>query len=234
MTAAGDGGDILIITPVRKRLGGAERLIRTVGETATACTHLILAADDDDPTYDALACPPFVKLVRGPRQTCPAWTNQVAREYGARYRALASFGDDQEPETPGWDVLLLGAIDAMGGTGIAYGDDTLQHENLPTAPVVSSDIPAALGWFMYPPLGHFFADNIWKEIGEGAGCLAYLPQVVIRHLHYTSGLSAPDVTYAEAAPWWDADEAAYRAWVRVAKAGDVDKVKALHAQEGAS
>jgi len=219
--------DLLIITPTRQRQANAQRLIDAVDATATAQTDLILAVDDDDiGSYAGLRAGRHM-VACGPRMTCIQWTNLLAKDYGPQYRTLASLGDDHVPETLGWDAALLGAIDAMGGTGIVYGNDTLQGPNLPTAPVVSSGIPAALGWFMYPDLIHFFADNVWKDLGERAGCLRYLPNVIIRHHHFMFGTAPADATYAEAAPAWAADEAAYAAWCRGAGPGDVEKVRKL-------
>ena len=203
--------DCLIITPTRQRKDNAQRLIDSVAATATAQTDLILAVDDDDAhSYTGLRAGRARVLV-GPRQTCPAWTNQIARDYGGGYRALASLGDDHVPETYGWDSLLLGAIDAMGGTGIAYGDDCLQHEKLPTAPVISSDIVVALGWLFLPGLTHFYCDDVWKALAE-PDLLAYVPEVIIRHLHFSVGTAPRDGTYAEAEPSMGADAAAYGAW----------------------
>lgn len=223
--------DLLIITPTRGRPQWARRLIEAVEQTATAATELILAADDDDRSCDDMEIesdwPDWVSLVRGPRQTCAAWSNRIAAGYGHAYRALASFGDDHVPRTHGWDSLLLAAIDDMGGTGIAYPDDLGQRENLPTAPVISSDIPAALGWLFYPPMIHYWADNVWKDIGEGAGCLRYVPEAVVEHIHPGWGKTEMDLTYYEAWPAGDHDRDAYEAWCRDGRAGDVAKVKAL-------
>jgi hypothetical protein len=229
--------DLLIITPTRKRLKNAQRLVDAVAGTVTMQTDLVLAVDaDDEQSYAGkLRLAPNVKVVMGPRKTCIEWTNKLAAEMGKDYRALASFGDDHAPLTHGWDAHLLAAIDEMGGTGIAYGNDTAQGQNLPTAPVVSTEIVTALGWFMYPGFGHFFADNVWKDIAMEASCLAYLPQVIIKHNHFAFGTAAPDATYAEAAPAWAADEPAYWSWRSSPDglAADVKKVRAL-CQRGAS
>lgn len=224
--------DIGIITPTRKRLANAQRLIDAVANTAELETDLILAIDDDDDSYSGLKCNPNVKIIRGSRRTCIEWTNQIAAEFGEEYHALASFGDDHEPQTPDWDSRFLGAIDSMGGTGIVYGNDTLQGVNLPTAPVVTSDIPGVLGWFMYPGFGHFFADNVWKDLALDT-CLRYLPEVTIRHYHAAFGTAPVDSTYVEAAPAWGADEVAYNAWRASSMAADREKVRAL-CRRGAS
>lgn len=220
--------DVGIITPTRFRPENARRLIDAVAGTAVLATDVILAVDEDDGSYPDLESAPGLIVVRGPRKNCIQWSNHLAAEFGGAYRYLASFGDDHEPRTHAWDAHLTRAIEQMGGTGIAYGNDTLQGENLPTAPVISSNIAAALGWLMYPGLGHFFADNVWKDLAAGQ-CLAYLPQVIIKHYHYSFGTARMDDIYAEAAPAWAADEPAYRAW-RAADDGmarDREKIGAL-------
>lgn len=230
--------DLLIISPTRGRPDSARRLIGAVAATATARTDLILAVDDDDPSYDEMADTAWSRgsgpvlsgrhrFTRGPRMTCPAWTNKVAMESLGLYRAFASLGDDHVPETPGWDALLLAALEDLGGTGIAYGDDCVQHEALATAPVVSADIVATLGWFMYPLVRHVFADNVWMDLGREAGCLRYVPDAVIRHLHWSVGTAPRDLTYMERDSLWPQDEQAWLAWQREDMAIDAAKVRAL-------
>lgn len=219
--------DLLIITPTRGRPGSAKRLAEAVDATCTADTELVLAVDEDDTSYDDVFIDATV--IYGPRKTCPAWSNEIAAEYGPGYRAVASLGDDHLPRTPGWDTLMLDALDGMGGTGIVYGDDIGQGVNLPTAPVISTDIPAALGWLFLPSCRHLFCDNTWLDLGREAGCLAYLPGVVIEHLHYSRGASPHDQTYEETRGTWQHDEAAYHAWRRDGMAADVDKIRSLRA-----
>lgn len=219
--------DLLIVTPTRQRPDSARRLARAVAETATADTVLLLAVDDDDPSYDDGV--DGAEVVRGPRRNCVQWSNLIAAGHGPGYRAVASLGDDHVPETRGWDSRLLAAIDDMGGAGIAYGDDGLQGENLPTAPVISMDIVTALGWLFLPQVRHYFADNAWKDIAQGAGCLAYLPDVIIRHLHCCNGTAPRDRVYADEEPAMEPDRAAYWAWRADpdGMAADVAKVRAL-------
>lgn len=224
--------DLLVITPTRHRPASARRLAEAIAATAQEKTVLVLAIDDDDDSCFGLKLPPTVILYRGPRRTCGAWTNRIATGIGQAYLAVASLGDDHVPETPGWDTMLLDAIGATGA-GIAYGNDTLQGQNLPTAPVISSSIVAALGWMFYPGCRSLFCDNVWKDLGEGAGCLAYVPGVVIRHLHWTAGLAPQDETAAAGYANWAHDEAAYHAWQRDQMASDVAKVRALVAGQPA-
>jgi hypothetical protein len=226
-------GDLLIITPTRGREKNAQRLIDAVAATCTARTDLILAVDDDDAGSYADLKPGAAEVVRGPRVTFSERTNRIAAGHGPGYRAVASLGDDHLPHTTGWDAAILAALDDMGGTGIVYGNDIGQGENLPTAVVISTDIVAALGWMCLPACDHYYVDAAWLDLGREAGCLRYLPDVIVEHLHYSRGASPNDQTYADHAGSWQHDEAAYRAWRRNGMAADVDKIRKLRADAGA-
>ena len=196
--------------------------------TCTAETDLAFAIDDDDRSYDGLDLRAIGAgiVTTGPRKTCTEWSNEVAAIWGSGYRAVASIGDDHLPITKGWDTIMLAALDDMGGTGIVYGNDIGQGQNLPTAAVISSDIPAALGWLMLPACLHLFVDNAWLDLGA-----RYLPDVIIEHLHYSRGASPRDQTYADAdsRETWQHDEAAYNEWRRTGMAADVGKIRSLRA-----
>lgn len=221
--------DLLIITPTRGRPASIRRLAMSVGATAQADTILWFAIDDDDQPSLLMAKELGCDYIRGARQSPAEWTNIVAGVWHDQYRALASLSDDHVPRTPGWDAMLLNAIDAMDGTGIAYGDDGIMRERLPTAPVISSDIVAALGWMCEPSLSHFCVDNVWKDLGQAAGCLAYVPEVIIEHLHWLNGRAPMDATYEEAGTYSPdcADARAYAQWRSERMADDVSTVRAL-------
>lgn len=191
---------------------------------------IAVCVDEDDPQREAYAdlCREYRLIWHcGPRQGLTGWTNTVAVPAARSYRALASFGDDHLCRTPGWDALLLAAIDDMGGTGIAYGDDLIMGADLPTAPVVSSDIVGALGWMLEPSLAHMCVDMVLHTIGSRAGCLAYVPGVVTEHMHWGRSKSRFDAVYAAAEAVKEADRERYAVWLRDRMAGDVAAVRAL-------
>ena len=120
----------------------------------------------------------------------PRGVDEPAR--GRRYRggvpgACLARRRPRPAPAQGWDRLLLEALDKLGGEGIAYGNDLHQGEALPTAPVISSGIVGALGWMMGPGLKHMHVDDVWRDLGQAAGCLAYVPEVVIEHQHPDAG-----------------------------------------------
>ncbi len=101
-------------------------------------------------------------------------------------------GDDHRVRTPGWDQILT---DAAGPLGIAYGDDLIQGEELPTAVVMGADIVRTLGQMVPAALQHLFVDDYWKALGTGTGRLHYVPDVVIEHMHPSAGKAETDESY---------------------------------------
>jgi hypothetical protein len=101
-------------------------------------------------------------------------------------------GDDHRVRTPGWDYALTRAA---GPWGIAYGDDGIQGEALPTAVVLAADIVRTVGHIVPPTLQHMYIDNYWRELGIRIGRLIYMPGISIEHLHHSVGKSQVDATY---------------------------------------
>lgn len=224
--------DLLVITPSRGRPKRLKAMLHETLAHATGETDVAVALDGDDPAGEE-----YAELARmlsedlglrdrvlwhsGPRNDLTGWTNCLALRYADEYLYLASLGDDHLPHTLGWDRKLTEA------GAIAYGNDLHQGENLPTAVVIRSDIVVALGWFCLPAVRHYYCDNVWKDLGEGAGCLAYCEDVFIEHEHPAWGTAPSDPTYIEAFDrQWSADGAAYDAWCRYQRVADVATVKA--------
>lgn len=226
--------DLEVIVPSRGP-GRPERLRHMLTEAlqlSRAATEFTVCLDsDDDSGYEKVAWEgnfgSRVHWIRGPRMSLTGWTNLLAGRMHPHRKALASFGDDHVVETEDWDGKFLAALDRMGGTGIVYGDDKLMGENLPTAPVVSSDIVAALGHLFEPSFEHMCGDVALMDIGRGAGCLAYVPEVVTRHVHWCNNGAPLDATYAAAEAVKEADRARYDIWQEERMAGDIGKVRAL-------
>lgn len=144
--------------------------------------------------------------------------------HGERNGIIGNLGDDHMVRTHGWDRHVARALTTPG---IAYGDDLLQGERLPTAPFISSAIVRALGWYALPTAHHLFIDNVWRDLGAQADCLRYLPGVVIEHVHPLAGKADWDDGYVKAnrqpAVEYDAD--AYHVWRDGAMASDVETVR---------
>ena len=225
-------GDLLVIVPSRGRPQNIARMLDAVHATSRAQTHLHVAVDADDeklPQYQAVmdkAGGDGDVLETGPRKGLCAWTNEVALKHAGEYPFLASFGDDMVPRTPGWDKALIRGIERMGGTGIVYPWDGTR-EDIPEAVVMSSDIVHALGWMCEPSLAHWYPDNVWADLGRGAGCLRHLRAIAVDHLNVAAGQAKPDATARDNGLSLDDDRDAYYLWRRSRMADDISVIVKL-------
>jgi hypothetical protein len=85
------------------------------------------------------------------------------------------------------------AIAETGGTGLSYPWDGIR-EDIPEAVVLSGDTVQALGWFCLPGLSHWFVDNVWADLGRGAGCLRHLHAIKVEHAWKGDQTSAENST----------------------------------------
>jgi hypothetical protein len=221
---------MLTIIPTRGRNENALRLFEAINATADF-TEVVFAIDADDvKTYnglmDATAGLNNVKVVIAERMGMNGTLNHWASWFSPDYDYICFMGDDHLPRTGGWDTKLTEAI----GTdpGIAYGNDLLQGENLPTAVVMSSKIIRALGFMSPPALKHLFLDNFWLAMGNALGNVNYLPEVIIEHMHYINGKAEHDERYAAVnnAEMHNTDEAIFAEYITGKFLDDVDDVKA--------
>jgi hypothetical protein len=221
---------MLTIIPTRGRNENALRLFEAINATADF-TEVVFAIDADDvETYnglmDATAGLNNVKVVIAERMGMNGTLNHWASWFSPDYDYICFMGDDHLPRTGGWDTKLTEAIGT--DAGIAYGNDLLQGENLPTAVVMSSKIIRALGFMSPPALKHLFLDNFWLAMGNALGNVNYLPEVIIEHMHYLNGKAEHDERYAAVnnAEMHNADEAIFAEYITGKFLDDVDDVKA--------
>lgn len=226
--------ELAVITPTRGRPARFAELVDAIVRTSALEAQLWAGLDDDDPSdyFAAHHSWPLVIGTRGERRSLCAWTNELAAralDQPNPPRYLASLGDDHRPRTAGWDRKLIDAIEQMGGTGFAYGNDLFQGEAMPTAWVVSADIVRELGWMMLPTCAHMYVDKAVRELGRAAGCISYRPDVVIEHVHPLAGKTGWDESYQESNSQrqYAADAAAFEAWQADGLAGDAERVRAL-------
>jgi hypothetical protein len=224
--------DLAILVPSRGRPASVTRLVQACAAMSTLDYQLCFAFDHDDPELaDGVAAAKRGSrsyLWQGPRQGLAAWTNTMWRDLEGEFRLFASIGDDHEPLTRGWDEQMSQVLDDRGG-GFAYCDNGHPDPNWPEMCVISAPILSALGWMAEPSMLHYCIDVVWRDLGEAADCLYYLPGVVLEHHHWAFGgprAGARDDTYWEAAERGRDDVRAHAKWETERKAGDVAKVKA--------
>lgn len=224
---------LVTIVPSRGRPQAARELVTTFRDTCQADTLLVFAVDRDDPDlegYIDLMQPGQVDVYIAPAPSTMVKTlNLAALQYAPKAYAVAFMGDDHRPRTIGWDLAYLDALRGME-TGLVYGNDLLQGENIPTQVAMTANIVQALGHMAPPPLTHLFVDNYWLVLGKAAGRIRYLADVIVEHMHPFAQKAAMDDGYARvnASTMYAADGAAYTTYNDSGNlARDIAKVKNL-------
>ena len=219
--------------PSRGRPENIERLLKAWVETR-ATSDLYVRIDDDDPKLSEymtiLEKYPLdlydfsFDILVGPRVRIGPVLNSLAPELAGIYSSVGFLGDDHVPRTELWDYHLNFAV--FGG-GVAYGNDLLQGEALPTAVLFSSDIIRATGQFCPPDQLHLYLDNYWLDLGRELGRITYVPEVVLEHMHPGIGKASSDVVYGEVNALDSRDKEAYAKYKEFQFSEDVEKVRAL-------
>lgn len=226
--------DLVVIVPSRGRPGALRELAEAFRDTCATETYLAFVVDENDstlPEYRRAAAEirGLCSIIEAPAPSSMVKSlNYAAAILAPQFPAVAFMGDDHRPRTRGWDVHYLFALEELG-TGIVYGDDGLQGENLPTQVAMTSDIVRELGWMAPPGLKHLYVDNVWKSLGIAAECLRYLPDVLVEHMHPFAGKAEVDDGYARvnAPEVAEHDKAEYVRWLNVEASADVAKIRAL-------
>ncbi|MEO3875535.1 hypothetical protein ABGB18_42710 [Nonomuraea sp. B12E4] len=174
----------------------------------------MFAVDDDDP--ELLGYRGLLALIR-PNKSMVEALNITAAEVLKRDvtpKAIGFMGDDHRPVTRGWDSAYLDALAAL--PGFVYGNDKIQGANLPTQVAISTSVVQTLGHMAPPTLHHLYVDNYWRTLGRSAGCITYLPDVVVEHRHPVAGTAPVDDGYlrVNAPEMYRKDREAFQAYMR--------------------
>jgi hypothetical protein len=193
----------LVIVPTRNRPNNMVELIQAWKDADTKA-ELEFAFDEDDPALDE-----YIRLFNenaagdlrfwyavGERLRLGGTLNKEAAENAPYYKYLGFMGDDHRPRTMNWDGKIAGVLDNLE-TGLAYGNDLVWGEGLPTAVFMTSDIVNKLGYFVPPGMIHLYLDNFWLEFGRAINKIAYLNDVIIEHMHPCVGKAQEDAGYIE-------------------------------------
>lgn len=216
---------LTVIVPSRSRPHAVAALAAAFRDTCAERTWLLFSVDEDDPQYaayrdavgEAMAAGTRVQMVAQPSGTMVTALNHAARVLLAAPGpavpdAVGFMGDDHRPRTQGWDRAYLDALTSL--PGIVYGNDLLQGASLPTQCAISVPIVAALGHMAPAQLTHLYVDNYWRDLGRATGCLTYLPDVTVEHVHPAAGKADWDDGHRRVnqPAMYDRDRAAYAAY----------------------
>ena len=202
--------DLLLIVPSRSR---QERIIsfKEFFDKNSVNTDLCFGLDDDQyltyPKFDNVIYDINPNMKLGPK------LNTISAKYCSDYKYIGFLGDDHLVKTKSWDQKLMNAISDIK-YGIAYGNDLLQGQALPTALIMDSNIIKGLGYMCPPRQEHLYLDNFWLDLGNRLGTIRYCPDVIIEHMHHSTGKSRVDETYVSTADLNARDLAAYQLYLK--------------------
>lgn len=113
-----------------------------------------------------------------------------------RSTCVSMFGDDMVFVTKGWDSIMLNKINDKSGFGIVYGDDdNCQHADLCVHFITSRMYVEMTGKpFMCPEFGADWIDNIHMRTAKELGAAWYIPELHIRHDHFSKINSMDETT----------------------------------------
>ncbi|NLW87043.1 MAG: hypothetical protein GXY38_09240 [Planctomycetes bacterium] len=206
--------DLSLILPTRGRHSMLKRFFASLIQTASRLSRLevIMYMDDDDqqcPVADATHLQ--THTVIGPRQTMGTMIRTCAAQ--ARGRAFMLINDDAVFRTSGWDAAIADVLDTYeDGIVLVWCNDLFRRQTMPNFPVLSRKLCELMETICPSDYHRDYVDvhlfDIFQKLRAlGHNRLAYLPDVVIEHLHHEAGKAQFDTTYRK--PCMASDELAF-------------------------
>jgi hypothetical protein len=194
---------ISMLLPTRGRPDWVLRLFDSIQTHTTRLdlVEVVLCMDDDDISSHHLDSQAFqVKRIIGPRNTMGHYNSACLSEATGDIMVLSN--DDMVIRTPGWDDRLR-AVDNQYPDGIymAYPNDLFKGAKLCTFPI----LPRRTCDLLVDPFPRIYKGafidyqllDIFKRLQhQGHQRLHYIEDVVFEHLHFRTGKSTNDATYA--------------------------------------
>jgi hypothetical protein len=236
---------LLTIVPSRGRPESVLRVVAAWDATGAFADggSLVFAIDEDDPRHpeyllaigsvgaergvSSVSVPEHIPMTHKlNKMAFPLAVGQFAPF------AIGFAGDDHLPRTKGWVSKYLRMLRVMG-TGIVYGNDGFQCGRLCTEWAMTADIVRLLGRMVPADVEHMYSDDSVMQLGMAAQCIAYLPTVIIEHMHPLAGKGSADETYelTNNHAQYVKDRAQYLTWIRDKKDADVAALLELCATE---
>lgn len=230
---------IKVLCPSRGRPDQAKDLLNNYFENRSpGYSTITIVVNKDDPKFDEYDNIEFIKnhsaslLEVNASNMCEALNiaaNKYSIDYG--YQFIMFIGDDHRFRTPHWDKIILDQI-WESKLCVAYCNDLLQGQNLPTQVIMSSKIIKALGYMALPELKHLYIDNFWKEIGENLNSLIYFNNIIIEHMHPGANKAKMDEHYerVNSKEIDNHDRNVFLKWKNEKLSEDIDRIISYYAQ----
>src|SRR4029077_7566207 len=117
-------GELGLLVPSRRRPLNVARLWGKMREACAGSTTLLIGLDADDPQRGAYPAGPGYVIQDGLRYVT-AWVNHLALMTYGQFDVVGTIGDDNIPETAGWDDRIR---DALTRQPFAFANDCYPRE----------------------------------------------------------------------------------------------------------
>lgn len=138
--------------------------------------------------------------------------------------------DDYLPETPGWDVKMVGALN---GHNFVSTNDCWQAKSdvhvgrMCGAWAFSGDLLRTVGYLVPDGFKKSYVDDVWETIGKATGTWTPRMDILIRHLHPMKTGGDDDETNAQVGKHWISDTQTFRRWKVGSALSAIARVKGL-------
>ena len=137
-----------------------------------------------------------------------------------KYQYIYLLGDDFVFNCE-WEQFFL---DNAFPNCVMYGRDSLANSKLCTAAFMDNNIFKKIGYVAPPTLVHYFADNVWRDIGQSLGTYRYFDNMNIQHLHKNRDPKYMDQVYVDSDKFFPADKEAYEIYAKDQLLKDISKI----------
>ena len=221
--------EILIVLPSRSNGTGREKNIDRFVESwkyyTEGCSDLLISLDDDDEHYYPRK--DGILYTVNPNERFVPKVNRAAFSNASDYKYIANFSDDFIIKNK-WEGTFIEFFESNNKVGMAYGNDLLQSEKLPTAICMTSNIILSLGYMIPPQLLHMYADNFWLDLGNTTQTIKYFPDIIFEHIHPDARKAPRDAQYGYAAAVAGQDQHEYAIYLRSEQfLNDINKINKL-------
>lgn len=192
---------IAILVPSKGRPDIAKRLVESIQKFSEGFSDIILGVENQElKDYKKIK---NVSIIQTPATDYAPRLNFMVENLPKKYKYFYLLNDDFVFETP-FESKFLEIAEQLKNC-ILYGDDGIQHQELPTAPFIDYNVYKVLGFVCPPEFEHYFVDNYWKLLGETLDTLRYLPEIKATHMHHSVSKAEKDATYnnSESKYWED-------------------------------
>jgi hypothetical protein len=161
--------------------------------TAHGSVEILAYIDDDDPSdYRTEG----VRIVRGPRIVLSDCWNKLAEV--ADGEILGMGADDIRFRTFGWDSLVRSVFDDFPDRIVfVHGRDGIHDEKLATHGFISRRWFETVGYFTWGGFPADYADTWLHELAGRIGRRAFVPALLMEHLHPIARKAEWDQTHRE-------------------------------------